>query len=152
MGKVLIPSDRCAVAGVIDPDALTATTHDSGWIAMKDFEKLMAVIQWGTLGTNATINAKLQMAKDDQGTLAEDITGKAITEVSQADSPDPSNGQAIINFTGEELDVNDGFTHVRLRVTVGTATSDGGAVILGFNSRYAPASDNDLSSVAEIIY
>ena len=32
------------------------------------------------------------------------------------------------------------------------ATSDVGALILGEDSRYGPASDNDLASVGEIIY
>jgi len=36
-------------------------------------------------------------------------------------------------------------------LTVATATSDVGAVILGLDPRYAPASDFDLASVDEIV-
>ena len=40
---------------------------------------------------------------------------------------------------------------VALSVTVGTATSDLGAVVLGVYSRVLPASDNDQASVDEIV-
>jgi hypothetical protein len=42
-------------------------------------------------------------------------------------------------------------THFRLRVTIGTATSDMGAVVLGFVPRNAPAHQSDLTSVDEIV-
>jgi len=151
MGKVLRPSDRAAVVGVIDPDVLTATTHDSGWVDMSDFERIMAIVMLGTLGESAEFDAKLQQASDSSGTGAKDITGKAITQISEDVSPAPSDKQAIINCRADELDVTNGFTHVRLRITVGAASTDGGAVIVGFDARQQPASDNDLSSVAEIV-
>jgi len=149
MSKVLRPSDRAAMAGIIDPDAYAANTYTTGWINMGKFERLMAIIMAGDLGTNATVDAKLQQAKDSGGTGAKDITGKAITQLTQAGSDD--NKQAIINLRSEELDVSGGFTHARLSMTVGTATSDAGAVVLGFDARYAPGSDSDLASVDEIV-
>lgn len=151
MSKVLRPSDRAAVVGVIDPDALTATTHDTGWIDASKFERYMAIPMLGTLGESAEFDAKLQQATDANGTGAKDITGKAITQISEDVSPAPNDKQAIINLRADELDVNNGFTHFRMRVTVGTATSDGGGIVLGFDPHYGPASDNDLSSVAEIV-
>jgi hypothetical protein len=36
-------------------------------------------------------------------------------------------------------------------MTIGTATSDAGAILIGVNPRNAPASDNDLAAVDEII-
>ena len=36
-------------------------------------------------------------------------------------------------------------------MTVAAASSDGAGMILGLNPRYAPASDNDLASVDEIV-
>ena len=151
MGRVLRPSDAVAVLGTVDPDALTATTHDTDWVDVRDFEKLMAIISWGDLGEDATIDAKLREATDSSGTGAQDITSKAITQIDATVTPQPNDQQAIINLTGEEMDVANGFTHVSLRVTVATATSDGAAVLLGLNPRYGPASDRDLSSVVEII-
>lgn len=151
MSKVLRPSDRAAVVATIDPDVLTATTHDSDWVDMSKFERIMAIAMVGTLGEGAEFDAKLQQASDSSGTGAKDITGKAITQWTEDTSPVSEDKQAVINCRADELDVTNGFTHARLRITVGTASSDGGAVILGFDARQQPASDNDLSSVAEII-
>ena len=152
MARVLKPSDRAAIVGVIDPDALTVTTHDTGWIDMGKFEKLMAIIFWGDLGENALVDAKFEQAKDSAGLDAKDITGRAITQVDATLSPQPNNQQAIINLVGEDMDVDNEFTHARLQVEIAANTSDGGAIVLGFNARYEPGKDDDLASVTEIIH
>ncbi|RJP54180.1 MAG: hypothetical protein C4583_03355 [Anaerolineaceae bacterium] len=151
MSKVTRPSDRAAVVGVVNPDALTATTHDSDWIDASKFERFLAIAMVGTLGESAEFDAKLMQATDASGTGAKDITGKAITQISEDVSPAPNNKQALINLRAEELDIANGFTHFMLRLTVAAATSDGGGLVLGFDPHYGPASDNDLSSVAEIV-
>ena len=145
----MIPSDQVAVAAVIDPDATAAGTVTSGWVSMADFEKLMAVVFAGTLGASATLDAKLEQATDSSGTGAKDITGKSITQLTKAGSDDDK--QAVINVSAEELDVTNDFDHVRLSMTVATATSDVGGVVLGFNPRFGKASDSDASSVDEIV-
>lgn len=142
-----LPSNRAVLAGVIDPDAATAATYTTGWISMADFGSIQAVIMAGTLGTSATLDAKLEQASDGSGTGAKDITGKAITQLTQGGTD--SDKQAIINCRAEELDVDNSFTHVRLSVTVGTATSDVAAFVLGHDARYAPA--DDISTVDEVV-
>lgn len=144
------PSDRVAVAATIDPDATGASTVTSDWVSMADFGSLLAIIEVGTLGTNATVDAKLRQATDSSGTGAKDITGKAITQITQAGS-DQSDTQAVINLFADELDVNNSFTHAQLSITVGTATSDVGGMVLGLDPRYGKASDSDLASVGEIV-
>jgi hypothetical protein len=149
MTKVLRPSDACAVLASIDPDAYAASTVTTGWIAAKNFEQFLAIVQAGDLGASATLDAKLEQAKDSGGTSAKDITGKAITQLTQAGTD--SNKQALINLRQDELDVANGFTHFRLSMTVATATSDAGGIVLGLVPRYGPASDNDASAVDEIV-
>lgn len=154
MGREMTPnalgSEKLAIAGVIDPDAYTADTYETGWISMADREQILAQILVGTMGTNATVDAKLEQAQDDGGTNAKDITGKAITQLTQAGTDD-SDKQAQIDCRSEELDVEGGFTHVRLSVTIGTAAVDLGATVLGLHHRYGPASDHNLASVAESV-
>ncbi len=147
MNPNIKPSNRGVLAAVIDPDALTAATHTSGWVSMVDFGAIMAVIMAGTLGASATVDAKLEQATDSSGTGTKDISGKAITQLTQAGTD--SDKQAIINCRSDELDVNNSFTHVRLSITVGTATSDGGGLILGFDGRYQPVAD--ASTVDEVV-
>lgn len=148
MNVNLKPSQRAAVVGVIDPDALGATDHSTAWIDASEFFNYLAVIQAGALGTDATFDAKLEEAQDASGTGAQDITDKAIAQLTQG-SPDESDQQALINLRQDEL--SDGYTHFRLTITVGTAASDGGGFVLGLDPRYGPADEHDLASVAEIV-
>lgn len=142
-------SEFVAVVGNIDPDAYGTGTETTGWIAAKDFERFMAIVQAGDLGTSATLDAKLEQASDSSGTGAKDITDKAITQLTQAGSD--SNKQAVINLKPAEMDMDNDFTHFRLSMTVGTAASDAGAVVLGMDPLYGPASDTDVSTVDEIV-
>jgi hypothetical protein len=143
------PSELAAVVGNIDPDAYAASTVTTGWVSMRDFGTLLAIVQAGDLGSSATLDAKLQQASDSGGTGAKDITGKAITQLTQAGTD--SNKQALIQVRAEELDVDNGFTHVRLSMTIGTAASDAGGMLLGFNPARGPASDFDATTVDEIV-
>lgn len=143
----ILPSDRATLAAVIDPDVLTAATHTSGWVSMVDYDTIQAIVLAGTLGASATLDAKLEQATDSSGTGAKDISGKAITQLTQAGSD--SDKQAIINCRAEELDVDNDFTHVRLSITVATASSDGAGLILGHNGRYQPVAD--ASTVDEVV-
>ena len=149
MNANALPSESVAILGTVDPDVLTAAAHTSDYVDAGMFESIMAVIMAGTLGSSATFDAKLVQATDSSGTSSKDITGKAITQLTQAGTD--SDKQAIINVRAEELDLANSFTHVALTITVGTASSDGGGILLGLNPRFGPASDNDIASVDEIV-
>lgn len=143
----LLASQKAVLAGVIDPDALAVADHDTGWIDMGLFEQIQAILSVGTLGAGATVDAVLQQATNAAGAGAKAIANKAITQLTQAGGD--SDKQVVINCRSEELDANNAFTHVRLRVTVATQASDGSAIVLGHSARYQVA--EDLASVSEII-
>lgn len=145
----VLASQLAGVVGVIDPDAYAAATYTTGWIDMRDYHQLLAIIMVGVMASTSTVDAKLQQATDGSGTGAKDISGKAITQLTEAGTDDDK--QALINLRQEELDVDNDFTHVRLSMTVAAAASDACAVVLGLNPRYGPADRDDLSSVAEIV-
>jgi hypothetical protein len=143
-----LPSERTAIVGVIDPDAYTANTYTTGYISMAAFGRFQAVILAGTMGTGATLNAKLIGYTDASGTSPDDITGAAITALTQAGTD--SDKQAVINFNTDAM-AGSGKTHFRLSVTTAVEAVDFGAVVLGFDPRYSPASGSDLASVDEIV-
>ncbi len=145
----LKPSDRVAIVGVIDPDVTAASTVTTDWIPMAKWGALMGIVFAGTLGSSATLDAKFEQAQNSGGTGAKDITGKAITQLTQAGAD--SDKQVVINLFNDDLDMNNGFTHARLSLTVATASSDAGAVVLGLDPRKGQASDNDLATVDEIV-
>lgn len=144
-----LPSERAAIVGVIDPDVTAAGAVSTGWVAAKDFHSFLAVVMAGTLGSSATLDAKIEQATDGSGTAAKDVDGKAITQLTQAGTD--SDKQALINVRQCDLDIANSFTHLRLTITVGTATSDAGGVLLGFDPAYGAASDYDAASVDEIV-
>lgn len=150
-----LPSEKVAVLGAIDPDAYTAaspnSSYSTSWVEAAQFHQLLAIVMVGTLGTGAEIDAKLEQATSSGGAGAKDVTGKAITQISESDSPTPNDKQMLINLRGAELDVENDFTHVRLTITVGDATSDFGGLLLGLDPRFGPADDFDASSVSEIV-
>jgi len=139
-------SDQFVPIGSVDPDANAAAAYSTAWVSMGVWEQVMAYIMAGVLGTSATLDAKLEQATDSSGTGVKDITGKAITQLVKASNDDD---QAVINCRSEELDVAGGFDHVRLTITVGTATSDCSAALFGAAARYAVGADE--ASVVEIV-
>lgn len=141
-------AEATPLLGVIDPDAYSAGTVTTGWVAMKDVQSIGAIVAVGTMASGSTVDAKLEQATDSSGTGAKDVTGKAITQLTQAGSD--SDKQAIINCTQEELDLANEFDHVRLSITVATAASDAAGFIFGKGLRYGPASESNLASVDEI--
>lgn len=127
--------EQVHIAGVIDPDAYAAGGVSTAWIDIGKFGAIMATTMVGTMATGATLDAKLEQAKDATGTGAKDIDGKAIVQMTQAGT-DQSDRQAIIECRGEELDVNNGYSHVRLSLTISTAACDAGAIVHGVAARY----------------
>lgn len=148
-------SEHVGVVAVCKPDATGAGNVDSGWVAVKDWLKFMAVLSIGDLGSSATILLKLQQASDSSGTGAEDITGKVTATYTQAGT-DYSNKQAIINLAPEEcvgaaLSFKSGTaTHIRMRMTVATATSDATAILLGFGPRVQASDAIDSANVVAV--
>ena len=55
-----LTGERVAVVATVDPDALTAAAHSSDYVDMSRFGSMQAVIMAGTLGSSATLDAKLQ--------------------------------------------------------------------------------------------
>lgn len=139
------PSDRAPLVGVINPQSLAPGTATSGWIDMGLVGAILASLNVGAIAATGTLNAKLEQATDSAGTGAKDVTGKAITAL--ADSDD--NKQIDINCRPDELDIVNGFTHVRLSVTTATAASLVGAQVRAFDSRYQPQAD--LATVAQVV-
>lgn len=141
-------TEQVALLGVVSPSSQSAGAATTGWVSVANFNKFLALIQTGVLGTAATVDAKIQQATDSSGTGAKDVSGATITQIVKATG---DTVQAEINLDAQQLDVNGGFGFIQLSVTVGTAASLTSAVLLGFLPRFAPASDFNAASVAQIV-
>ena len=141
-------SEMLAILATIDPASQSAGTATTGWVSVANHHGLLAVVQTGVLGTLATVDAKFQQATDSSGAGAQDVAGRAITQIVKATG---DNKQALINLKPEELDTLNGFGFVRVALTVGVAASITGAQLLGVNPRFAPADSGNQAAVVQVI-
>lgn len=144
-----LPSERAAVVGNIDPDAYAASTITTNeYIPLKNFRRFMAVLQAGDIVATGTIDAKFVAYTSGAGAGATDVTGSAITQLTAAGTD--SNKQVVMNLNTDYF-AGTSFTHFKLSVTLGTAGADFGAVVLGFDPLYPPATDSDVATVDEVV-
>lgn len=142
-----LPSERFAVAAVVAPGARAAGAGNSGWIDTALYSRLCAIISTGVLGIGATVDAKWQSATDASGTGSADVTAGQLTQIVKASG---DNKQAIMNLDVNKLpDRTKRF--VRLVLTVGTAASDAGAVVLSVDPKHGPATDYDPATVVQVV-
>lgn len=134
MNANIKPSEQLAVLDVIPPSAQAAGVATTAWVPAGVALRLMALIQIGALGASATVDAKVQQAKDVAGTGAKDVTGAAIVQHTVG-----NNKECLINVDPGVVDVEGGFNFVQLSVTVGVATTPTSAVLLAVGERYQPA-------------
>lgn len=139
---------RAALVATIDPQSAAANTYDTDGVDMSKFRRALFILLVGAMTTDGTVDAKLQGSADNSTFV--DITGKAITQLTEAGTDD--NKQALLEISDAELtDASSTYRYVRMRVTTAVAASLIGAVGLGVDPRYHPASDTDLASVDEIV-
>jgi hypothetical protein len=131
-------SDQLAIMDIINPISQGAGTVTTAWVSAANFERFLATIETGVLGAAATVDAKLQQAQDSGGTGAKDITGKAITQIVKATG---DNKTAMINLRDDELDVTNGFSWIRLSMTVGVAASLISGLLQAGVARFMPPKD-----------
>ena len=140
-------SEQAVLLGTIDPVSQGVGSVATGWLSAAEFERFMANVQTGVLGTAATVDAKLQQATSSAGANAKDITGKAITQIVKATG---DNKQALINLRAAELDSNNGFAYFNLTITVGAAASLVSAAVMGGVGEL-PASTRNQAAVVQIV-
>jgi hypothetical protein len=140
-------SEMLSVVATVDPDAYGTGTQNSDVIDMEQHQKVMFIVQAGTLGSSATLDFNVYGSAAVGMTSAALITGKSITQLTEAGTD--ADKQAIVEVTADEVAAQ-GYRYIRGNLIIGTATSDAGLIALA-TSDYSPASDYDLSSVDEIV-
>lgn len=138
-------SQQLAFIGQYNPASVAASTVLTASIDMAKYRRLLFIIQCGVLGASATIDAKVQQAATSGGSYTDLSPTKAITQLVKASN---DNSVVLIDLAAEEL--TQGQRFVKLSVTVGTAASIFGVVVLGSDGRYHPQGDN-LAAVVQTV-
>jgi len=118
------------------PDDRGPATHNSDWVSLRDYHRAWLFLDMGDMGVLSTVTAGLQQATDTTGTGVKAITGKTITQLTQASGD--AGSLVCIELQTEELDVDGGFDCVRFYVTTVVNTVIYSATLFGLISRYKP--------------
>lgn len=141
-------SEAYTILAQHDPRTRQVATHISAWVNMANYHRAVLHLKVGDLGAAATLDAGLQQASDSTGTGAKAITGKTITQLTQAGG-DGTDDDLIIELRTEELDVTGGFEFVRFYVTIAVADCTYAATLFGDTSRYKPVPTTNYTEVVD---
>lgn len=142
-------TERSALIGVITPGSKAVGVYTTSYFALKNFARLEAMIQSGTLGTAATLDAKFTAYTDAAGSNPLDVPGAAITQMTKANTDD--NKQSFINVAVGHIPHGLPYAFGRVTITVAGAASDAAVLVMGLDARYESAAVYNLASVKEIV-
>jgi len=137
-----LASEMVAIIGSIPAAERGGTTTNMTGFDLGKFHQALFIVSVGA-ATGVT-DCKLQESASTSSGYT-DISDKAVTQFSATDD----NKQALINLNSSEL--GDGKRYVRAVLTCGAGTTIVGVIAIGFVPRFLPGSDNDATSVKEII-
>lgn len=112
----------------------TSTQVNGSYVSIKDYPRIIAKCAVGAIAATGTLTFQVRQAQDSSGTGVKAL--KASAALTDADD----NKDIWLEIRAEELDVDNGFDHVRIEVVAATAASLVQAELLGFVGRYGPAS------------
>ena len=121
------------------------TEVNTAWVSLANYHRAVILVSVGDMASNATLDIDIEQATDSGGTGVTNITGKSITQLTQAGSD--SNKIVIIEIQSEELDVANDFDHIRVEVTPATAAVEFAVFVLGFIPRFAPVSTTAIDEI-----
>lgn len=139
-------SEVVALLDVIHSKSQT-TVQNGNWISIANYERLFALLDAGVLATNATLDFKLQQATSSTGGSAKDISGKAITQLTEAGTD--SNKNVGIELRGEELDVTNGFCYVRMVMTPAVGAALCSCYLFGTAPDYTAVSTTNFDELVD---
>ena len=111
-----------------------------GYLSMKNYSRVMAYVEIGTWDSSDDLDeCRLQQATDSSGTSAKDFTTDASGGDYDTDNPVDADGDfVIIEARAEDMDVDNGFDHIRLYVAEGgnTGTDNVTGVVVRYGYAY----------------
>lgn len=144
-----------AVVSLLETSDIGGTNAATAWVSMAEFKRIYAYVEIGTWDAGDDLDeCRLQQAQDSGGTGAKDLTTDASGGDYDTDNPVDADGNfVILEADAEDLDTENGFTHVRLYVAEGGNT--GVDNVTGFLMRYgatykAPRKQGAASTGAQV--
>ena len=149
-------SERLALVGYIATSAgFSGASKQTATVDMDIFRRAMVILQGHVDTTIATTHGGLVLKIFDSGATGTTPSTAIITCTGLQLTTTTRGYQTIAEVRSEQLNtvVSSAATYgrfIRARVKNGTLKAIANVIVLGGDCRYNPASDHDLSSVAEI--
>ena len=140
---------KMAIVGTIDPTS--STTAGTFWTDPVDcdvFEKVIFIVSVNTVSANTTATLTVY---SDGASATGGMTNAICTSTSLTNANDDSQLWVEVDTEDFNVDGRDRYCRGKLVIAGAGGTIDHlSAVVLGANTRYHPASDYDLATVAQI--
>ena len=111
-------------------------THYSEFVSLENYHRAFLLLSVSEMAALSTVDAGIQQASDVTGTGVKAITGKTITQLTQAAGD--TNSLVCIELQTEELDVDNDFEYVRFYVTNAVNTVNFEGILFGCSPRFKP--------------
>lgn len=138
-------SENVEILDSLQPISQGAATVNGAYKLVDKYTRVVFILSVGVMSASATLDFKLQQAKDTGGTSVKDITGKAITQLTQAGGGSGKN--VIVELRTDKLDVANGFKAIRFVLTEAAAASVLGVLVLGVDVKYDPVLQTNWAQV-----
>lgn len=139
MADMMELSHDCAVS-LLETADIGGTNAATGWVSMADYKRIFAYVEIGTWDAGDDLDeCRLEQATSAAGAGAKDLTTDASGGNYDTANPVDADGDfVILEARAEDLDVDGGFSFVRLYVAEGGNT--GVDNVTGFLLRYGARS------------
>ena len=138
-------SEKMYPLGYLHPDSYAAGEQNSGYVSLANYHRAWIVLHVGDMAATATLDLDIEQATDTSGTGAKAITGKSITQLTQAGGD--GDDLVCVEIQTEELDVDGGFDCINAELTVGTAAVECSLIIYGCIPRFKPTATTNWQEV-----
>lgn len=103
---------------MLETTDIGGTSASTAWVSMENYERVYAYVEIGTWdATDDLDRCQIEQAQDSGGTGAKDLTTYGSGSNYDTDSPVDADGDfVVVEARAEDLDTDNGFTHVRLTV------------------------------------
>jgi len=117
-------------------DSQAIATVNSAWVSLATYHRAVLILNVGDMAQGATLDLSIRQASDGTGTGTKAITGKAITQLTQAGAD--GNQMLVIELQAEELDVDGNFENIGIRHIVAGGAVEMAWTLFGIQPRFAP--------------
>lgn len=126
-------------------DSFAIGTHTSAYVSLMNYHRTVIVINVGDIAAGGALDARLLQATTTAGAGAKAITGKAITQLTQAGGD--GDDIVCIELQTEELDVTNAFDCIALELTVTSGAVELSYIIYGIEPRFPPTGTTNWAEV-----